>query len=274
MILGALSFSSDSDASSTSERIRNVTDDERLQFHPVSQGNFAGGFYLHRNLPYTPAHFCFYDEEGDTLVLLSGAVYNRQELYRFLNITAPVPDPELISMLFLKAGPGFANMLNGDFAIFILQPSLNQAFLFRDQVGIRPMAWAFESQVLSFSSDYIGLCKAFSDGCNIEGDYLAGYFKYIDYRKTPNRKVKKLLPGTYLHLSRNGVENCKYWHPEKLRTDKSLKYEEVLSDLKGILWDAIQIRCDPVFTGGAHVSSGLDSGIVAGTGKRSVCSPG
>ena len=75
-----------------------------------------------------------------------------------------VPDPVLIADLFSREGPDFVKRLNGDFAIFIAQPEKKQAYLFRDHVGIRPMAWTVDQQTLCFSSDIIGLCRAFSSG--------------------------------------------------------------------------------------------------------------
>ncbi|MBK7488872.1 MAG: hypothetical protein IPI74_03470 [Bacteroidales bacterium] len=49
----------------------------------------------------------------------------------------------------------------------------------------------------------------------------------------------------------------------KIRQDKSLTHDRMLSELKTLLRDAVRIRCDSRFTVGAHVSSGLDSSVVA-----------
>ena len=68
----------------------------------------------------------------------------------------------------------------------------------------------------------MGLCRVFSGSWGIDNDYLLRYFKYIDYRKTPCEKVKKLLPGHFLHFSENGVELIKYWKPERIRIDRKL----------------------------------------------------
>ena len=179
-----------------------------------------------------------------------------------------MPDPELAACLFRIEGPDFVKKLNGDFAIFILQPEKQQVYLFRDQAGIRPLAYTNDSQSLCFSSDINGLCRAFSDGQSINNDYLLGYFKYIDYRKTSCEKVKKLLPGHFLHFSENGMEIKKYWEPEKIKVDKALSHGQMLADLKSILGDAVRIRCDTRFRAGAHVSSGIDSGIISTLARK------
>lgn len=263
MILGSVSFDPNENDSVILEHIRKSTDHEGLVFHPVASGNFTGGYYLHPGLPYSNADFCFFDEAGDIMVLLSGAIYNRAELFPLCDIADPVPDPELISSLFLKEGPGFVKRLNGDFAFLILQQGKKQAFLFRDHVGIRPMAYTTASQTIFFSSDIIGLCRAFSDGKAIDSDYLMGNFKYVDYRRTSSDEVKKLLPGHFLHFSSDEIELEKYWEPEKIRADTTLRHDQMLVDLKSVLAEAVKIRCDSRFRIGTHVSSGIDSAIVS-----------
>ena len=268
MILGSVSFSHDGIVFPIAERIRKMTDYEGLTFHQVSCEGLAGGYYLNHRLPHTTAGLFYTDKENDILVLLSGSVYNKEELCNLVNITGPVTDPELIALLFRCEGPDFVRRLNGDFAIFILRQKLKQAYLFRDQAGIRPMAWAIDQKSLCFSSDTIGLCRAFSDTKAIDIDYLLGFFKYIDYRKTPDKNVKRLLPGHYLHYSEKGIELTRYWYPERIKIAKNLSYDLMLSELDTILRDSVKIRCDSRFTAGAHVSSGLDSGIVSGLARR------
>ncbi|MBE0674535.1 MAG: hypothetical protein IH591_07740, partial [Bacteroidales bacterium] len=229
---------------------------------------FAGGFFLNERLPWTPDDVCFTGQDGDILVLVSGAVYNRDELSSLVDHPGKLSDPALIAGLFIRYGPEFVSRLNGDFAIFIWQAAKKEAYLFRDHAGIRPLAWIAGEGSLSFSSDTLGLCRAFSNGRDIERGYLSGYFRYIDNRKTPDREVKKLLSGHYLHFSEKGVEITKYWHPERIKTDKSLTWDQMLPELDVILKNSVRIRCDSRFTAGAHVSSGLDSAMVAGLAVR------
>lgn len=267
MISGTLSFFHVGNAFSDTEHIRRVTDCKKLVFHPVKAEGFTGGFYLQPHLPYTDIDFFYHDEKNDILVLFSGSVYNKQELFNQLQIR-PVGDPELIARLFIMEGADFVKRLNGDFALLITRPNRKQAFLFRDHLGIRPIAWTYDNNILSFSSDIIGLCRAFSKGQVIDSDYLLGSFKYINYLKTPNIRVTRLLPGHYLEFSQGGVEIKKYWFPEKVSIDQTLTYSQILSDLKEIVFDAVKIRCDRRFTAGAHISSGIDSGMVSALARK------
>ena len=175
----------------------------------------------------------------------------------------PLKDPHLIAELFLKTGEGFVRRLNGDFTIFILNPRKKQAYLYRDHLGICPLAWTTVGKALYFSSDITALCRAFSGSGRISSEFLLGYFKYIDYSKTPEDRVRKLLPGHMLRFSESGIELNKYWEPERIRTDRNMSYESMLSDLKELVADAVRIRSDSRYSAGAHLSSGLDSGVVS-----------
>ena len=139
MILG--SFSANADNSLVTEQIRKVTDCEGLIFCPIVHGGFTGGYYLHRRLPWAQADFYYSDAVDDIVVLMSGSLYNRSELSDLCNPGPTASDPEIIAGLFRREGPGFVNRLNGDFAVFIGQPAKKQVYLFRDHVGIRPLAW-------------------------------------------------------------------------------------------------------------------------------------
>jgi asparagine synthase (glutamine-hydrolysing) len=224
---------------------------------------FNGGYYLHSRLPYTVTDHYFFDGDNDIFVLQSGSVYNRSDLESTYNINVAVPDPELVARLFLSKGPEVLSELIGDLAIFLCQPARKEAILFRDHVGIRPLGWIIDRNTLFFSTDITGLCREFSGGQEVNSDYLLSFFKFIDKKKTPFEKVKKLLPGHYIHFSVERTEMVKYWEPEKIKTDNTLSFCQTISDLKALVSDTVKIRSDGRFCAGAHVSSGLDSGIVS-----------
>mgnify|MGYP000963984334 CR=1 FL=1 len=182
---------------------------------------------LFRSLPYTSCDSYYYDEGTAAIVLLSGIIYNRNELLDYLNLPDSNTTPELIYRLFSALGPHFVDRLNGDFAIFIGQPKKNQAFLFRDHIGIKPVFWRSDNSQLIFSSELNSICKIFSQGKIENIDYLMGYFKFIDYKNTTTKNVNRLLPGHWLEFTKNGTELKKYWHPELVTEDRNLEYMQI-----------------------------------------------
>ena len=239
-----------------------------LRFCPVAADRFRGGYYLHDRLPLKDADIYYSDAGTDIIVLFSGYIYNKKELASGSGINASDPEPAIAAGMFLKEGPDFAGKLNGDFSIFICRPSLNKAWLFRDHMGIRPMAWSIRNRGLCFSSDYRELSTRMAECEGPDTSWLTGYFRYTDFAQTPCTEVKKLLPGHYLEYSGGSIRETRYWDPEKIRTDRRMRYETMLSDLSDLVSDAVSIRCDSRFTAGAHVSGGIDSGTVATLARR------
>jgi asparagine synthase (glutamine-hydrolysing) len=268
MISGAFSVLPDDGARHIVNRLRDLSVTGNIGFSEVVAENLTAYCLCHSRLPGTPSDYYFSDPEHDIVVLISGYVYNKPEICKILNIRDDITIPEMIARGFTLQGAGFVNHFNGDFAIFIGLPSLHRAYLFRDHAGIRPLAYFISKTTLFFSSDILSLCRVFRDGTAPDTDFLLGYFKYTDYRKTPNGKINKLLPGHFLEFSESGIKVEKYWDPETIRTDPSLSRDRMLADLKAILDDAVRIRCDHRFNAGAHVSSGLDSGIVSALARR------
>ena len=270
MILG--SFSLTADTSPITERICAACSHPKLKYFPLVFSGFSGGFFLNGSLPWKPDDFVYSSPDDDIVVLMSGDIYNRHEFTGTGENLSTSAAPALVARLFLSQGPGFVSELNGDFAIFILRPLKKQAFLYRDHVGIRPLAYTYNNQILSFSSDFIGLSRASCSGEGIDEDYFLKYFRYADYRKLPCGRVIKMPPGHYIELSDKGIRTTKYWKPEEIKTDHNLKHEQMITDLGSLLKDAVHIRCDRRFTAGAHLSGGLDSGIVAALARKEYAS--
>jgi len=179
-----------------------------------------------------------------------------------------ISQPELISRLFQQAGSEFVKDLNGDFVIFIYMPAKDEFYLYRDHKGVAPVAYVADKEAFVFSTDIIGLCSVFSEGSQVNVEPLLAEFRFVDMKQTPNKEIVKLLPGHYLKSNRKDLHIIKYWKPEKLKVDKNLTYEQVLQELKILLTDAIRIRSDTRFIASAHVSGGLDSGIVSSLARR------
>ena len=77
-----------------------------------------------------------------------------------------------------------------------------------------------------------------------------------------------MLFRSYLLLTGKKSESHPYWFPEKIPEDPSLTRRQVMQELPYLLADAVDIRADNRFTAAAHVSGGLDSGIVAALARK------
>ena len=185
---------------------------------------------------------------------MSGNIYNKPELCSRAGIDGSVRDPRLIEKLFNLYGSGFAEMLNGDFIIFIYLAATGEAYLYRDQPGIRPAAWVMEDKTFTFSSDLYGLCRQFSKSGSPDQEFLLGHFKYIDFKKLPEKSAQKLLPGHFIRLASTGITLTRYWNPGNFKVNREMSYGKMIKQLGELLRDSVSIRSDRRFTAGAHVN--------------------
>lgn len=233
----------------------------------ICDDNFIGGILYDQLLPYSQRDFFYKDNDNHTIVLMSGVIYNPESLREKCGLTSDYTFyPELICTSFLNFGENFVSLLNGDFAIVIIDLKNHKTLIFRDHLGVRPIAYCLKDSNLFFSSDFISLSKVLYSDENIDELFiLQGLTKdnLWDYTLTPNKHITKLLPGHYLEYSDNIVKQIKYWIPEKIKLNKKLNIETMLSELREILLNSVKIRCDKRFYSSAHISGGLDSGLIA-----------
>jgi asparagine synthase (glutamine-hydrolysing) len=228
-------------------------------------------FSSKRILSYPTKDNFFYCKSLGTIILFDGFVYNIAKLANKLNnVNSNSNTPKIIAKAFLEWGPRFAEKLNGDFAICVCLEKKNELYFFRDHLGLRPLSVAKIGSKVYFSTDPLGLSKALFQDELIDPDFITNRFLFegFRYELMPNKQVIKVLPGHYLRVTPNEMEMRPYWHPEKIKTDHSLTFEQVVSDLKALLEDAVKIRVDHDFTAAAHISGGLDSGIVASLARK------
>lgn len=267
MIFGALNCSPEGSVSYFSPPLSPELPDEIITV-PVKCDGFDGGYCLNSRLPYQVSDSC-YNPGSEIIVLMSGGIYNRADTSVFRTGITDIPDPELVALLFRDEGPDFVKRLNGDFSICILLPQERKIWLYRDHLGIRPLAWGISDNTFYFSSEVNSLCSHLSSEEPIDQEYLMYQFKFADLQNTPSERVSKVPPGHWLKFDIHGLEIKKYWKPEGLKAERGLTYDRVISDLKDLTADAVRIRCDERFTAGAHVSGGLDSSVIASLVRKS-----
>ena len=237
----------------------------------IESGAFSGSVLYDKRLPYSEDDFIYDDPENGIIVLMDGVVYNHEEISRLINGSpGPLRHPQLVSQAFLKWGPEFVSRLNGDFAICIYQKKNNRVYFFRDHLGIRPLAVSESDSAFYFASDGRALGKVLYRDEKVDHDYLYNQFLFAayDYTKLPHKHVNLLKFGHWLQVDSQGSELIRYWEPEKIKKDDTLDQDRVLDDLDLLVRDAVKIRSDKRFTAGAHVSGGIDSGIVAALARK------
>ena len=169
---------------------------------------------------------------------------------------------------------------NGMFAIALWDRSDKRLHLARDRVGKKPLYYGWAGSTLLFGSELKALIAYPEFTPRVDPDALALFLRH-DYVPSPwsiLHGVFKLLPGTVLSLGRRDVargadhhspreQTRHYWNPleelgNALRTPVGSDPPEAVTELDGLLRDAVALRMHADVPLGAFLSGGTDSSTV------------
>jgi len=217
----------------------------KLLHHPDLPGEFRDQYYC--------------DKKEELVVVLIGHVFSQK------NNTA-----QLIADTYSKSGMQFLNSLNGDHSILIFDFKKQETFLVKNQLGTVPISVVEKDGSYFFGSDLIALNKALFSDEKIDDSYLRS--KFYDsgrtYDFTPFKPVRKVLPGHYLKITPSEFQETQYWHPEKIKVDESISFQEATAQLSSLVENAVRIRSNKSYTASSHISGGMDSGLIADLARK------
>jgi asparagine synthase (glutamine-hydrolysing) len=215
------------------------------------------------------------NEDATVWVVLNGEIYNYQELrtelgrkgHRFRTLT----DTEVIVHLYEDEGPSFFKRLRGMFGVALWDVKREHLILGRDRIGEKPLYVRREPDRLLFASELKSILQ-------VEGiprklnlmaleEYLA--LGYVPAPLTMLEGFEKILPGHYLVVNRNRIEDHEYWDVPtgrvEVRTEK-----EWIELLREKLLETVRAQMVSDVPLGAFLSGGIDSSlIVAAMAKHS-----
>lgn len=204
--------------------------------------------------------------DGSVWVVFNGEIYNHVALRAELEarghkFVTDHSDTEVLVHGWAEWGESLPERLNGMFAFCIIDRKKRSAFMARDRHGVKPLylheradgAILFGSEVRPIHASGL-LPIASSPRAIIE------YFSLMNqwHGRTPFTGVRMLLPGTWMRVDADGVEERKYWDFVFERKE-SRDMETASADFRELLLDTVdrQIAADvPVM---AYLSGGIDS---------------
>jgi len=222
------------------------------------------------------------NEDGTIQMVFNGEIYNFKNLKKELeqnghHFTSQT-DCEVIIHLYEKEGIECIKKLNGMFA-FALWDSKNQAlFLCRDRLGIKPLFYSWDGKSLYFASEIKSILCDPEVSKKMDWNALNLYLtlNYIPAPYTIFKKIKKLDPGCYIMVRKEGLEIKQYWDIEKgteYYENKEKNIETYKKNLYDLLEDSVKIRLIADVPLGAFLSGGIDSSIIVGLMSRVSNSP-
>lgn len=209
-----------------------------------------------------------FNEDRSIFVVFNGEIYNFQELRHSLlqkgHLFSTKTDTEVIVHAYEEYGLDFVKHFRGMFAFALWDSRKQRAVLARDHLGIKPLHYVFNNNVLSFSSEIKGLLVAPFISKEIDLEAMNAYFtfSYVPSPKTIFKGINKLEPGHMIVFENNKVDIRKYWDIEynnSLQTLPESHYVDVVIDS---LQEAIKLQMISDVPLGALLSGGVDSSLV------------
>jgi asparagine synthase (glutamine-hydrolysing) len=200
------------------------------------------------------------------ILVFNGEIYNYKEIrdslkklgYFFISNS----DTEVLIKAFHCWREKCVEQFIGMFAFAIYDETSNEIFLVRDRIGIKPLYYWYQNNVLYFASELKAL-EAFALPKDINHDALSLYFRFgfIPRDLSIFKSVSKLEAGHYLKVSGDGAIK-KQWWKLNYETKNDRREEEWLEELEPLLISAFRYRMVSDVPVGVFLSGGIDSSLV------------
>jgi asparagine synthase (glutamine-hydrolysing) len=149
------------------------------------------------------------------------------------------------------------------FAIVLYDLRRNLMLIARDRLGEKPVYYHDSPGLFLCASELKALLKHPSISREIDPQALASYLYslYVPAPLSIFRSVKKLKPGHFLRVGRDGMRIGRFWNPE-IRVNASLSEAQAIEGLRERLSASVRNRLIADVPLGVFLSGGIDSSAV------------
>lgn len=218
-----------------------------------------------------------WDESKRYCIIFNGEIFNYRELKAELQTKGisfiSHSDTEVLLKLYILEREKCLAKLNGFFAFCIYDKQEQSFFIARDRYGVKPFLYVHDEDKFLFASEMKSILQY---GIEKELDYTSLHtYLQLNYIPAPNtifKKVKKLLPGHFIKITKGQLSIEKYYtipHDRAMDHQASTKdYDSAKQKLKGILEASVQRRLVADVPLGAFLSGGIDSSVITALASK------
>ena len=203
------------------------------------------------------------------ILAFNGEIYNAfdftEELKNKGYVFRSGTDTEVILNLYIEYGfDKMIKLLNGMFAIAIVDLRKSEVYLARDRFGIKPFYYSIYNDKLTFASEIkCFLCDdEFEPQLNTDTLYETMIYSGTNNITLMN-EVQSLYPGEILKYSYKGeVSKYKFFDINDINKNNKIKSKEYLEELEYLLRKAVKRQMISDVKVGCQLSGGIDSTLV------------
>lgn len=220
------------------------------------------------------------NENSTIWITFNGEIYNYKELRKDLlkkgHRFSSDGDTEVLIHLYEEYGHEMLQYLYGMFAFAIWDNNLNELFVARDRLGVKPVFYTVFDGRLIFSSEQKGvlLNKGVVKELNEEGVWNYLSFRSVPAPNTLYKGLSKLLPSHFLVFGESGIRVKQYWTINADRKNYScLDDNELVLRTESLLEKSIERRLVSDVPLGAFLSGGVDSSLIVAMMSKLMTEP-
>ncbi len=214
--------------------------------------------------------------DGRFTIVYNGELYNHWALRKELSakgvLFRSASDTETLLAAFIHFGDECLQKLNGIFAFAVYDAYLEELFIARDPLGVKPLYYYEDKQHFIFSSELKSLAHlpGLDYSLNPQAFYQYLLLLYSPNEATPFSRVRKLMPGHCIRIKKGiAVQPQRYYQiPFNGHYDLSVTGEEWISATDKALNDAVSSQLISDAPVGFFLSGGLDSSLVAAIAQK------
>lgn len=208
------------------------------------------------------------------ILAMNGEIYNSEELRPKLLEKGVkfkgTSDSEVLLQLYMHYGIEKAlQMVDGAFALCIVDLEKQKVYLSRDRFGEKPIYYYRKDDYLLFASEYKAFYCYPDFKAELNEDAVSEYFmfRYPAGEITFLKNVYMVKPGTYIEIAADDISEHTYW---TLPAPKSngLSLEENKRKLKELISKSVARRLISDRPLGMQLSGGVDSSYVAAMARE------
>ena len=219
------------------------------------------------------------NERDDVWAVQNGELYNhvalRDRLAREGHSFRSRCDTEVLPHLYERFGSSFASELRGMFAVAVWDARARRGVLARDRLGIKPLYYAQQDDVLVFASELKSLLASGLIEANLDYEAIDALLTlgFIPGPMTPLAGVRKLMPGHVLVVEEGRVRTEQYWRYPRPEVGIRRSADEYRIGLLSLLEESVRLRLMSDVPLGAMLSGGLDSSLIVALMARNMSEP-
>ena len=202
------------------------------------------------------------------ILLYNGEIYNYKEIQQ-KHLSNKIHfktscDAEVILPLYEKYGVRAFSILEGMFAICIVDTKAKKVILSRDKVGEKPLYFYHNKSQLVFGSEIKSVLIHPQVIKKVNTNSFHNYL-YQGYSSTDSliSNVSKVLPSECLEFSldTHTFHRMQYWKPSY--TTSLARFDESVETLRALIEKSVNLRLVADVPVGCFLSGGLDSSIIS-----------